>query len=279
VSNPDPLPSVDDAIQFLIRYIRSGQAAEHQASRATYGYEIYIRAVLAAYLIEKGASPGGTIWGAVEGAAPKLSPIFGTAAWTLARRGILRPGTTHLATQSTDEGGGWGFSVTPVGKEWIAAAPGVDYLPIEGGRFGRLLAERGEQFGGGFVERSQVAVRAYDAQAYLACCSMCGAAAESIILRLAVDKTGDEAATLKDYEAGGGRGRVERKLIGSLPSSLQAEFRRYTDLLKHWRDSASHGRAIHMTEAEAFGALILLLRFTIFAAEHRAEIVGSSSAS
>ena len=60
---------------------------------------------------------------------------------------------------------------------------------------------------------------------------------------------------------------------------LQSEFRCYTDLLKHWRDSASHGRAVHMTEAEAFGALILLLRFTIFAAEYRAEIVGSSSAS
>jgi hypothetical protein len=108
---------------------------------------------------------------------------------------------------------------------------------------------------------------------------MCGAAAESIILRLAVDKTGDEPAALRDYEAAGGRGRVERRLIGSLAVPLQSEFRRYTDLLKPWRDSASQGRAIHMTEAEAFGALILLLRFTIFAAEHRAEIVGSSSAS
>lgn len=138
-----------------------------------------------------------------------------------------------------------------------------------------MLAERGQQFGGGFIERSQEAVRAYDAQAYLACCAMCGAATESIILRLAADKTRDEAATLKDYEAAGGRGRVERKLIGSLPSPLQTEFRRYTDLLKHWRDSASHGQAVHMTEAEAFGALILLLRFTIFASEHRGEIVGS----
>ena len=278
MNSSDPLPSVDDAVQFLIRYIHSGQAGQHQAVRASYGYEVYVRAVLAAYLLEKGAPQNG-IWDAVQVAAPKLSPIFGTAAWTLCRRGLLRPGTTSLNTQSTDEGGGWGFSVTPLGREWIAAAPGTDYLPIEGGRFARMLAERGQQFGGGFVERSQEAVRAYDAQAYLACCSMCGAAAESIILRLAVDKTGDEAATLKDYEAGGGRGRVERKLIGSLPAPLQADFRRYTDLLKHWRDSASHGRAIHMTEAEAYGALLLLLRFTIFASEHRAEIVGSSSVS
>jgi hypothetical protein len=150
----------------------------------------------------------------------------------------------------------------------------ADYIPIEPNRFAQMLADRGAPFGDGFVERSQEAVRAHNAHAYLACCAMCGAAAESLILALAIAKEGNEGHVLRDYASAGGRGRIEKALLRGQPASVEGEFRRYTDLLKYWRDSASHGRAVHMTEAEAFSALILLLRFTIFAAEHKDDLLG-----
>src|SRR5262249_47936678 len=142
-----------------------------------------------------------------------------------------------LNLQATGEGsGGAGFTVTPSGRTWFAAASQADYVPVEPGRFARMLAERGAVFGSAFIERSQEAVRAYDGNAYLACCAMCGAAAESLILRLAVDKARDASTVVKEYASSGGRGRIERELLRGQPPPVEAEFRRYSDLLKYWRD-------------------------------------------
>jgi hypothetical protein len=170
--------------------------------------------------------------------------------------------------QASDEGrSGFGFSVTQTGREWVASGTPADYVPLEPGRFARMLAERGARFGPGFIERSQEAARAYNASAYLACCAMCGAAAESVVLALAIAKMGDERKVLNDYAGSGGRGRVERLLIGSQPTHVQEEFHRYVGLLKYWRDNAAHGRAVGITELEAWTSLVLLLRFTIFASD------------
>jgi hypothetical protein len=130
-----------------------------------------------------------------------------------------------------------------------------------------MLADRASSFGPGFIERSQEAVKAYNALANLACCAMCGAAAESIVLALAIARTGDERKVLNDYAGSGGRGRVERLLIGGQPAHVQEEFHRYVSLLKYWRDSAAHGKAAGITELEAWTSLVLLLRFAIFASD------------
>jgi hypothetical protein len=79
---------------------------------------------------------------------------------------------------------------------------------------------------------------------------MCGAAAESIILALAVAKNGDEGAVLKMYSTAMGRSRVENVILGTQPQAVRDEFHRYTTLLKHWRDDSAHGRAVRITEAE-----------------------------
>jgi hypothetical protein len=36
-------------------------------------------------------------------------------------------------------------------------------------------------------------------------------------------------------------------------------------LLKYWRDSSAHGRAVQISEPEAYQSLALLLRFTLWA--------------
>jgi hypothetical protein len=261
------VPDLEDAIQYMIRYLREGGRAA-AGGLPSYGYGFYLPNLMRAY-----ASDTGTPQGQVEARLPPLSPVFYAAAWELCRKGIIRPGLREYGRQATGDGGsGNGYTVTPFGETWIREAAQADYVPVEPGRFARMLADRGGQFGQGFVERSQEAVSAYNAHAYLACCAMCGAAAESLMLALAIEKSEDEQRVLRDYASAGGRGRIERALLQGQTPQVEADFRRYTDLLKYWRDSASHGRAVHMTEAEAFSALILLLRFVIFAAEHREDL-------
>ena len=142
MSQPAPGLDVDDAIQFIGRYIRERVVPVPPGGRieSSYGYEVYLRAVIAFYLTETGSvPPGARVWDVVETSAPTLSPIFAEAAWTLCRRGFLRPGTRSFNAQATDEGGGFGFSVTQAGREWVASGAPADYVPLEPGRFARIV--------------------------------------------------------------------------------------------------------------------------------------------
>jgi len=93
---------------------------------------------------------------------------------------------------------------------------------------------------------------------------MCGAAAESIFLAVACQKSGDSAATEKKYLAQGGRGRIEKRIVGQQPAHVADEFRGHVTMLKYWRDSASHGRGSGITDNQAYTSLAMLLRFAHF---------------
>lgn len=194
-----------------------------------------------------------------------LSPGLYGAAWELARRGILRPGVKEYGGQVEPQGcGGAGFTVTLRGREWLREAVPYDYVPTEPGRFAKILANFVPRFGPGFAERSQEAIRCYGALAYVACCAMCGAAAESILLAVAIAATGNAEKVLTSYESAGGRGRVENLVVGKRPKAVQDEFRADLNLLKYWRDAAAHGQKSGITESEAYTSLALLLRFAQF---------------
>jgi hypothetical protein len=254
---------VEDAIQVIVRFMKSGP----QGGYSSYGYGVYLPNVMRNYLKESGI-PEPHTQAVMESQSDSLWPVFYAAGWELCRRGILRPGIKNYRGQATADGAsGNGYSVTPFGEKWLREADGGDYAPVEPGRFAKMLADNGQRFGPGFAERAQEAVRAYNTHAFLAACAMCGAAAESIILALAVGKTGDEKKVLDQYVSGGGRGRVEKIILGGQPELVQDEFHRYITLLKYWRDSAAHGRAVAITETEAYSSLSLLLRFAIFASD------------
>lgn len=121
-----------------------------------------------------------------------------------------------------------------------------------------------EKFGTGFHQRVQEAIRCYGAHAYLACCAMCGAAAESILLGTAIAKTKDEAKTLKSYHSAHGRRNVENILIGQANQQLKDELKGFNSLLKYWRDDAAHGHISKINENEAYTAIRMLLRFAMF---------------
>ncbi|MHB1126305.1 MAG: hypothetical protein ACYC2T_05010 [Bacillota bacterium] len=250
----------ENAFHFIVQFA----ANPVESSYGNFGYDLYLPNVIRIYLGSLGISNH-----EAERYLPAISPSFYAAAWELCRRGILRPGISKHGLQSTDDGSaGNGYSFTPRGKEWIRQSGQYDYVPIEPGRFSRLLDKCSDKFGEGFRDRAQEAVRCYGSLAYLACCAMCGAAAESIIIAIAIAKTKDENNILKDYSSAGGRGRIENLIIGDKPNSVSSEFRIYSSLLKYWRDTAAHGKKSNITDSEAYTSLALLLRFGLFSEDN-----------
>lgn len=256
----------EDALLYILQWVRDGSPSRY----SNYGYDIYISNVLDSYLQSEGLDPE-TSPGYHK--KQELSSTFFAAAWELCRRGIIRPGVRTLSEQSTDEGSaGNGYSITPFGRQWLDEDQDV-FVPTEPGRFSEMLNPYKTRFGPGFFDRAQEAIRCYGAHAYLACCAMCGAAAESILLAVAVKKVGDEQKVLKTYSSSNGRSRVENMIIGQATGHIQREFRGYTDLLKYWRDEASHGKASSISDNEAYTSLALLLRYATFVNDNWDDLI------
>lgn len=253
--------NVEDAFNYIVKCLKEGIKTGY----SSYGYDLYITNVVDNYAIDVlkvNPNTSRAYWS-------KLSSTFYSAAWELCRRGILRPGVKRHGEQVTDDGsGGCGYSFTVSGKEWIKNAINYDLVPIEPGRMSKILDECSLLFGDVYAERSQEAIKCYNYQAYLACCAMCGAATESIILSIAISKTEDKEKVLKDYASAGGRGRIENIIIGQQSGQLQNEFRSYSSLLKYWRDASAHGKKTNITDNEAFTSLALLLRFSLYIREN-----------
>ncbi len=266
------MPRVDDAIQFLISFLR--RPATPQAA-AEYGYDVYIPRVCRAYAQEVENVPIQNPHDIEVRIAP-LSSVFYEAAWELCRRGILRPSVRRQGEQITDGGsGGDGYSITTIGRAWLADTEHNVFVPVEPARVAELFGRFRARFGEGFFQRAQEAVKCYSSTAYLACCVMCGAAAESVLLHLAIQKTGDEAAVMRTYRSASGRRRTEDTIVQGITSPLAATFRNLTDLLNYWRDNASHGTASEISEFEAYEAIARLLRFAQFASDHNTELTES----
>jgi hypothetical protein len=194
------------------------------------------------------------------------------AVWQLCRRGILSP-----AMKVTRDRGlsfpGDEFTLTDYGENWLRVAPDVA-LPTEYGRFAGFLASHASRFRPSYHLRSQEALACYRAGLYLSCCTMCGAAAEAIILSLAIAKVGDERGVLRDYQSSGGLGRIRRQLAAQQNSRVHEAIDQFSELLKYWRDEAAHAGEMRIDEEHAFLALLLLLRLARFADERWDEIKG-----
>lgn len=259
----------EDALTYIIDWVRNNRGSSQYSN---YGYDIYIPNVIRSHLIAKGT---GHV--EVETQITGLSPVFFDAAWELCRRGIIRPGVRKLGAQATNEGSaGSGFSVTPFGRQWIQETNKDTFVPTEPERFAHMVAPYASRFGSGFYARSQEAIRCYGAHAYLACCAMCGAAAESILLAATIAKIGDESQVLKAYSAAQGRNRVENMLIGQSSEYVKRQLNGFIDLLKYWRDEAAHGKASTISDNEAYTSLALLLRYAMFVNDHWNELTSRS---
>ena len=255
-----------DATVLLIQWLRRPDHGPY----GKYGYGVYLPNLARVYLANRGASPL-----EMEQRVREMMPMLYAAAWELCRRGILRPGVETYQSQATSGGGsGDGYSITPFGKTWLAEAQSDDFVPTEPERFGEMLASHRKRFGDPYQERAQEAVRCYGAHAYLSCCTMCGAASESILLATAIAKK-DASEVFALYKTASGRRQIENLVLGQAKEDIRRECASYLVLLKYWRDQAAHGGVSAVTDNEAFTSLSLLLRLAIFIENNWEQLAGS----
>src|SRR5579885_1107917 len=236
---------LDEAIAILIDLLQRNQAGN-------YGYDLYARRGAEAAALRIHRDDGQ----ARERATLELSPIFFDAAWELCRRGIVRPGVRRANDQAVDDGG---YSLTSLGR---AALPGLDVTSVLLAQPGSLAATFQQyegRFGGGFLQRAQEAIKCRNAEAWLACCDMVGAAAESVLLALAIAKLGTEAQALALYKRANGRQLLLNAIVGQANAQRRDALTTFAGIVSLWRDEAAHGQRSPISTANADEALRQLL--------------------
>jgi len=256
----------DDAFDFLIERLA---AISHLTGRAgsssrvaTYGCDLWVPQIVQSYW-----QPRMQRFSIDELGEEHFQPFY-DAAWELARIGILRPGAymprgMGMGNQLFT---GDGFSLTGFGREWLR---GATSRPIrDPSRLAEVLQRFAPRFGGGYAQRAAEAAQTYRTANYLACCVMAGAAAESILLALAITKVKDEAKILAEYKTSGGRTKVTKLITSTLAVGLAGQFVTVLQVLHYWRDDAGHGTTTTISETEAHASLTQLLRLAQFASDH-----------
>lgn len=189
-------------------------------------------------------------------------PVFLEAAWNLCRQGILRPGSY---TENFGQYGDLGhYVITSYGATWLAERDNPAYVPTDANRLTTLLTRRRDLFGRVYVMRANDAVRCYSSHAYYACCSMIGAAAESILMAVGITKLGEPDA-IRLYRGNSGRKALTNAVLSNCPEHVAREFRLHADLIGLWRDMASHAHNAPIGETEAFTNMRGLIKFGHFA--------------
>lgn len=202
----------------------------------------------------------------------KCKRLFSDALWDLCRKGILRLGpsfigSTYKQPQLVNEG----FSITEYGQDWIQKYKITDLLPADPNRLSIVFEQYQSLFGVNYFKRVKEAVNCFQSGNFLACCVMCGAATESILLSAAFMKHNKEEV-LAEYKSKSGRSKLENRLFGKTKSTIRDAYLIYTDLLKYWRDETAHGHDSEIDTNQAFIALLNLLRFATFMKDFWEEI-------
>ena len=194
------------------------------------------------------------------------------AIWSLCSRGILRPGTVEYGRMDFNRDNTF-FALTNYGERWLRETDLDNAIPLELSRCSTILASYRSLFGRAFDVRAQEAVRCYEAHVYFACCAMCGAASESILLALAGARIGADKAS-HEYSQRHGRDKLSKALAGRMRPEQQLTFDSYLEQVSYWRDESAHGAAETVGEELAFTSLILLLRFARFADTKWQDLTG-----
>jgi len=244
----------DDAFNYLVDFLRQAPMNSTQS-----WWDVEISAIVNHYFVSSGGKAGTNI-------PQDVGRAFYDAAWRLCRMGILRPTTNfpQLILLTAAPFPGHHYSVTLAGREWLKNSDLI-YVPSDPARYVSLLSKEIGALGQGFAQRAREAAACHQTGNYLACCAMCGAAAESAILRAGITKAGDENSVLEDYVKPNGRRRVMEMIFGATPSKLQEKFISSAfSLLVHWRDETAHGQVSAISELEAYHSLTALVRFAQF---------------
>lgn len=207
----------------------------------------------------------------------KCKVALSDAIWDLCQKNILRPGVSHINnTVSTLSTVNDGYAVTEYGKNWLTTYDMADLLPADPHKLSSVFAQHQTLYGHNYYKRAKEAVNCYLSGNYLACCVMCGAATESILLSAAFIKR-DRDSVLAEYKSTRGRRRIENLLFGQSPTEIKGRYSKYTDLISYWRDETGHGHDTDVDCDEAFISMLTLLRFAVFIKDHWEEVTGCST--
>jgi hypothetical protein len=235
---------LDEAIAILLDLLRNNRAGG-------YGYDLYART--GAQLAAQQRYPHEHF---IEGRVRELSPIFYEAAWELCRRGIVRPGVRRAGEQAVEEGG---YSLTAAGRAALENLDAATILIAQPGSLAATFNGYRGRFGDGFHQRAMEAIRCRNAEAWLACCAMVGAAAESVLLAIAISKEGDEEQVLRAYRGVRGRQAVLNIIVGQADAQRRNTLTTFASIVSLWRDDAAHGQASPIDTSNADEALRQLL--------------------
>ena len=267
------MPTLDEAIIFTLAQLRDSDGADATATGmrtrsagSTYGYDVYAPTLARKWALAEFDNP--TQW---DRAARDASGVFYEAGWELCRRGILRPGVRAISEQGVNDGGG--YCLTSQGKEWLQGASEEHFISLQPGALAAAFERYRSKFGAGYHQRTQEAIRCRSAEAWLGTCTMVGAAAESILLALAIARNGDEESVLRAYMARDGRKGVLNMLTNQAPADLSRALTSGMSLLSYWRDTAGHGQVTPISSSEAEQALRELLALSQFASDNWHELV------
>jgi hypothetical protein len=234
---------VDEAIAITIDLLQKGEAGK-------YGHDLFAQHVAATAALRLHGQFN-------EESVRNLSPLFYDAAWELCRRGIVRPGVRTSGDQAIADGGG--YSLTEAGRAALPKLDSAALLIAQPGALAATLAGFSSRFGAGFQQRALEAINCRNAQTLLACCAMVGAAAESILLALAIAKIGDELKVLQTYSQSRGRAKILDMVVGRVDQHRRNQLTTFASIVGLWRDEAAHGKASPLSTANADEALRELL--------------------
>lgn len=137
---------VDEAISIILARLKS----DPERCGSQYGYDVWLPNIWEDYVRDRDGLPRSEYHAAAK-FGDQLSPPFFAAAWELCRRGILRPGVTKVNTQVTDTGqGGSGYSLTPMGRDFLESAPEIQFVPTEPNNIAIMFGGFHEAFGDGY---------------------------------------------------------------------------------------------------------------------------------
>lgn len=236
--------NVDQALGLSIHALKEGAAAH-------YGYDFY--ASTAAQFASNLAT---TDHREREELRRRYYPFFEEAGWVLSLRGILRPGVREVLGQAAETGG---YTLTAAGLERLADLNDADVLLYQSSALLDTFSGYEDRFGFGFAQRSAEAIKCRDASAWLASCVMSGAAAEAVLLSIAVAKNGTEEEVLNTYKRANGRRAILNMIIGDAARHRREQLTAFTGIISVWRDEAGHGAATQISTANADEALRQLL--------------------
>jgi hypothetical protein len=94
------------------------------------------------------------------------------------------------------------------------------------------------------------------------------------LLALAISKSGgDQKKVLGAYHSSGGRDKVMRSLLGGAETAVATQVRAAIDVMKYWRDDASHGEKTEISESHAYLSLTQLMRLAQIASDHWDKLI------